>query len=109
VIKLKTNASHHEPEGITGVSNSTTAREHRTSQTWKRKSEDPNVEEAISQCISDLTGRGVRVSGPMFKSKSKQISNELGHNDFKETDGWLSRWKCKFGTELNNKYITQAY
>lgn len=45
--------------------------------------------------------RGVRVTGPMFKSKSKELSEELRHNDFKETDGWLPRWKCKFGAELN--------
>jgi hypothetical protein len=37
----------------------------------------------------------------MFKSKSKELSEELRHNDFKETDGWLPRWKCKFGAELN--------
>jgi hypothetical protein len=99
------NASHHQPTRITGVPNSTTARENITSQTRKCKSEDPNFEEAISQWFCALTGRGVRVNGPLFKSKSKELSEKLGHNDFKVIGAWFPRWKCKYETELKNVLV----
>jgi hypothetical protein len=28
----------------------------------------------------------------------------LGHNDFKATDGWLSRWKCRFGIKFEKAH-----
>jgi hypothetical protein len=36
----------------------------------------------------------------MLKSKSGESAEKLGHNDFKATDGWLSRWKCSFGIKF---------
>jgi hypothetical protein len=42
-----------------------------TSRKRKRQGKDPEVEEAVNQRFSILTERGVRVSGPMLKSKSE--------------------------------------
>jgi hypothetical protein len=28
----------------------------------------------------------------------------LGHDDFKATGGWLSRWKCKFGIKFKKAH-----
>jgi hypothetical protein len=28
------------------------------------------------------------------------VAKRLGHNDLKATDGWLSRWKCRFGIKF---------
>ena len=66
-----------------------------TSQKRKRKGKDPDVEEALDQWFSIVTGRGVRISGPILKSKSEELVKKLGHNDFTATDGWLSRWKAR--------------
>ena len=61
-----------------------------TSQKRKREGKDPDVEEALDQWFSIVTGRGVRISGPILKSKSEELAKKLGHNDFTATDGWLS-------------------
>jgi hypothetical protein len=62
-----------------------------TSQKWKHGGKDPDVEEALNQWFSVVSGSGVHVSGPLFKSKSEELAKKLGHNDFKATDGWLSQ------------------
>jgi hypothetical protein len=61
---------------------------------------DPDAEEALNQWLYIVTGRGVRVSGPMLKSKSEDLAKKLGCNDFKAKDGWLYRWKCRFGIQF---------
>jgi hypothetical protein len=40
----------------------------------------------------------------MLKSKSQEFVKKLGHNDFTATDGWLSRWKCRFGIKFKNAH-----
>jgi hypothetical protein len=46
----------------------------------------------------------VRVNGPLLKSKSGELAKKVGHNDFKATDGWLSRWKCRFGMKFETAH-----
>jgi hypothetical protein len=38
---------------------------------WKRDGKNPDVEEALSQLFSTVTGQGVRVSDKILKNKSK--------------------------------------
>jgi hypothetical protein len=40
----------------------------------------------------------------MLKSKSEDLAKKLGHNYFNATNGWLSRWKCRFGTKLKKAH-----
>ncbi|XP_072119240.1 tigger transposable element-derived protein 4-like [Mobula birostris] len=106
------NTTHRQLAVITGVPKSTIARliqqqdklreewalcegQQGTSQKRKREGKNPDVEKALNQWFSVVTGRGVRVSGPMLKNKSEELAKKLGHRDFKATDGWLSRWKCR--------------
>ncbi|KFM74085.1 Tigger transposable element-derived protein 4, partial [Stegodyphus mimosarum] len=42
-----------------------------------------------------MTGRAVPVSGPMIKCKAEELAKNLGHDEFKATDGWLFRWKSR--------------
>jgi hypothetical protein len=63
----------------------------------KREIKDRDVEEALSLWFSIVTGRGVRVSCPVLKSKTEELAKKLGHKDFKATDGWLSRQKTGLG------------
>jgi hypothetical protein len=105
------NTSHRRLAEITGVPKSTIARliyqQDKLREEWthngkqgisqKRKHEgkDPDVEDALHQWFSIITGQGVRVSGPMLKKKSEELAKKLGHDYFKATDGWLSQWKCR--------------
>jgi hypothetical protein len=65
-----------------------------TSQNLKRGDKIPDVEEALNQLFSILTGRDVRVSGPMLKRKSEESAKKLGHNNFKATYGCLNGNTC---------------
>jgi hypothetical protein len=75
-----------------------------TSQKRKREGKNPDVEDALHQWFSIITGRGVRVSGPMLKNKSEELAKKLGNDDFKATDGWLSRWKCRHDTKFKKAH-----
>ena len=37
----------------------------------------------------------MNISGPLLKNKAEELARKLDHFDFKATDGWLLRWKCK--------------
>ncbi|XP_067126959.1 tigger transposable element-derived protein 6-like [Centruroides vittatus] len=119
------NTSHRRLAEITGVPKSTIARmiqqqdklkeewalckgQQRTSQKRKRKSKDPDVEEALNQWFSVVTGQGVCVSGPMLKSKSEELAKKIGHENFKATDGWLSRWKSRYNIKLKKVHIKDS-
>jgi hypothetical protein len=58
----------------------------------------------LNQWFSIVNGRDVRVSGPMLKSKSKELAKKLGHNDLNATDGWLSRCKWRFGIKFKKAH-----
>jgi hypothetical protein len=36
--------------------------------------------------------------------KLEKLAKRLGHNDFKATDGWLCRWKCRFGIKFKKAH-----
>ncbi|XP_043557817.1 uncharacterized protein LOC122555765 isoform X2 [Chiloscyllium plagiosum] len=61
----------------------------------KRKGKDIEVEDALLLWFQHAVAEGVRISGPMLKTKAKEFAEELHHNDFEPTDGWLSRWKAR--------------
>jgi hypothetical protein len=75
-----------------------------TPQKQKRQGKVPDVKEALNQCFSIASGRDVHVSVPVLKSKSDELAKKLGHNDFRATDGWLSRWKCSFGIKFKKAH-----
>jgi hypothetical protein len=51
---------------------------------------DPDADEALNWWFSVITGQGVHVSGPTLKNESEELDKNLGHNNFKATDGRLS-------------------
>jgi hypothetical protein len=53
-----------------------------------RECKDLDVEEALSQWYSVITGRAVCVNGPVLKSKSEELA-KTGPQRFKATDGCL--------------------
>uniref|UniRef100_UPI00398F1816 uncharacterized protein isoform X1 n=2 Tax=Pristiophorus japonicus TaxID=55135 RepID=UPI00398F1816 len=61
----------------------------------KRKGKDIEVEDTLLLWFQQAVAEGLRVSGPMLKMKAKEFAEDLGHDDFEPTDGWLSRWKAR--------------
>ncbi|KII71961.1 hypothetical protein RF11_08494 [Thelohanellus kitauei] len=90
------NKSYHRLAEITGVPKSTISRVLRQ-KTFKRKREwkDLDVEEALDQLFSIVSGKGVNINGPVLKEKSEELAKKLSRNDFKAIDSWLSQWKAR--------------
>ena len=70
----------------------------------KREGKDPDVEEALDQWFSIVSGRGVNINGPILKAKSEELAEKFGRNDFKATDGWLSRWKVRHNIKFKKAH-----
>ncbi|CAH8477968.1 unnamed protein product [Dicrocoelium dendriticum] len=75
-----------------------------TSQKRKSEGKDPDVDEALNDWFAFVTGRAVRVSGPMLKYKAEELAKMLGHEDFIATDGWLSRWKSRHDVKFKKAH-----
>ena len=43
--------------------------------------------------VRGCSRKGVKLSGPILKSKAEEIAQKLGKPDFVASDGWLSHWK----------------
>jgi hypothetical protein len=69
-----------------------------------RDGKDPDVEVALNEWFSIVRTRGVRVTGPMLKTKAEELAKRFGHLDFKATEGWLSRWKGRFNIKYKKAY-----
>jgi len=55
--------------------------------------------------VSTLTtSRGVRVSGSILKAESEDLARKLGNDEFKATEGWLSRWKVRHDIKLKRAH-----
>lgn len=57
------------------------------------------VEEALFLWHQHLRGKGLPVSGPMLQEKALKFKTEIEGADieFTASDGWLDRWKKRFG------------
>ena len=58
-----------------------------------RKAAHPDVEDAVDLWLADARGQDVSISGPILREKAEILSKELGHNEFKCSTGWLTRYK----------------
>ena len=62
-----------------------------------RKAAYDDVEEATLLWFEQARARNISISGPILRSKAVSFANDLGHNDFSCSDGWLSRFKARHG------------
>jgi hypothetical protein len=56
-----------------------------------------DVEEALEMWFAQARGQNIAISGPILQTKASLLAKELGHNDFKCSDGWLHRFKQRKG------------
>lgn len=79
-----------------------------TTRKRKREGKDADVDEALTQWFTLATSRGVQVSGPILKAKSEDLARKLGNDEFKATDGWLSRWKVRHDIKFKRSHGEKA-
>lgn len=60
-----------------------------------RDGKNPEVETALNMWFKQKNEQGVSISGPLLMAKAKELSRDLGHEDFSATSGWLNRWKVR--------------
>nr|XP_014121998.1 tigger transposable element-derived protein 4 [Zonotrichia albicollis] len=56
----------------------------------------------IAQCLN------VPVSGPMLRLKANDFAQKLGHSDFKCSNGWLDRFKSRYGLVFRAQPVEAA-
>ncbi|VVC37159.1 DDE superfamily endonuclease domain,Homeobox domain-like,HTH CenpB-type DNA-binding domain [Cinara cedri] len=79
-----------------------------TTRKRKREGKDSDVDEALTQWFTLATSRGVQVSGPILKAKSEDLARKVGNDEFKATEGWLSRWKVKHDIKFKRAHGEKA-
>ncbi|XP_009959358.1 PREDICTED: tigger transposable element-derived protein 4 [Leptosomus discolor] len=56
----------------------------------------------IAQCLN------VPVNGPMLRLKANDFAQKLGHSDFKCSNGWLNRFKSRYGLVFRAQPVEAA-
>ena len=56
-----------------------------------------DVEDAVLLWFKNIRGRNVPVSGSILQTKAEELAKELGHHDFRCSNGWLQRFKSRHG------------
>ncbi|XP_071056808.1 tigger transposable element-derived protein 6-like [Onthophagus taurus] len=126
--KIKTlpvNISYRKIADITGVPRSTISRllqqENQLREEWsvwegrngiskrKRDGKDPEVEEALDQWFSVVNKGNMNICGSVLKQKAEEIAKSLEHNEFKATNGWLSRWKARHNVSFKKEHNENVY
>jgi hypothetical protein len=79
-----------------------------TTQKRKRGGKDADVDEALIQWFTLATSWGVQMSGPILKAKSEDLARKLGNDEFKVTNGCLSRWKVRYDIKFKISHGEKA-
>ena len=58
-----------------------------------RTGKAPDVENALNVWFADARARDIPINGSILAEKSEALAKLMKKDDFKATDGWLSRWK----------------
>ncbi|NXO03111.1 TIGD4 protein, partial [Rhinopomastus cyanomelas] len=56
----------------------------------------------LAQCLA------VPVNGPMLRLKANDFAQQLGHSDFKCSNGWLDRFKSRYGLVFRAQPVQSA-
>jgi len=57
------------------------------------KVEFPEIENSVLQWFRQCPHENIPMSGPLIKEKAKKFAASFGIEDFKDSDGWLDKFK----------------
>ncbi|XP_054845617.1 tigger transposable element-derived protein 4 [Eublepharis macularius] len=64
-----------------------------------------DLEEELVKWCRMAQGLNVTISGPMLRLRANNIAQKLGHSDFKCSNGWLDRFKSRYGLSFRLQRI----
>ena len=67
-----------------------------------KKADFEDVDDALQAWMRKAHARDIPISGPILQAKVQELAAELGHPDFKCSNGWLSRFKTRKGIGFHN-------
>lgn len=62
----------------------------------------PDVEACLMKWITQRRRLKEPVSGTLIKEKAERYAKELGHSEFKASNGWMGNFKRRYGISLRN-------
>ncbi|XP_023314369.1 tigger transposable element-derived protein 6-like [Trichogramma pretiosum] len=74
----------------------------------KRCGKDEDVEKTLKKWFVEVREKGAPINGPLLKAKAEDLSKKLGKENFKATDGWLSRWRGRENIVYRKPHGEQA-
>ncbi|XP_042326264.1 tigger transposable element-derived protein 4 [Sceloporus undulatus] len=64
-----------------------------------------DLEEALVKWYQMAQCSNVRINGPLLRIKANYFAEKLGHHDFKCSNGWLDRFKSRYGLAFRSQSV----
>ena len=65
-----------------------------------KKTNFEDVDDALDAWMREAHASDIPISGPILQAKAQELPVELGHPEFKCSNGWLSRFKTRKGIDF---------
>ncbi|XP_028656953.1 tigger transposable element-derived protein 4-like [Erpetoichthys calabaricus] len=66
-----------------------------------RECEYPVIEQCVLKWFVQARDRNVPIDRKLLQAKAEEFAKELGHSEFKASDGWLDKFKKRHGIVFN--------
>ncbi len=60
-----------------------------------KKGNYEDIEDALDQWMRNARSRNLIITGPIIKEKAEELAKEMGHHEFKASNGWLDQMKVR--------------
>lgn len=62
------------------------------------------LNEMVWKWFEENMNEGVPMNGPIIQRKAQELAKSLGIDNFKASNGWLARWRCRYDIESFKKW-----
>uniref|UniRef100_A0A8C4RRF5 Tigger transposable element-derived protein 4 n=1 Tax=Erpetoichthys calabaricus TaxID=27687 RepID=A0A8C4RRF5_ERPCA len=73
-----------------------------------RECEYPVIEQCVLKWFVQARDRNVPIDGKLLQAKAEEFAKELGHSEFKASNGWLDKFKKRHGIVFNRLCANQV-
>lgn len=62
-----------------------------------RTAQYDDIDKATLSWLEDVRSKNIPVTGPLLRERALHYAGELGHEDFRASEGWLARFRNRYG------------